>query len=143
MPKSAALDRFIASARLQVGTPFVHQGRVPGVGLDCVGLTVHAASRAGFALVDQTGYGRSPANGMLEMALDYQDSLERVYGELEPGDILLMRFHREPQHLAIYTERDTIIHGYEGVTIVCEHRMSSDWVKRIVRVYRFKEQSDV
>ena len=48
-----------------------------------------------------------------------------------------MRFSGEPQHLAIFTG-ENIIHSYESVGKVCEHRMADVWAVRIVRVYRFK-----
>ena len=47
-----------------------------------------------------------------------------------------MRFAADPQHLAIYTG-ETIIHAYEAVGRCCEHRLSSMWKARIVRLYRF------
>ena len=37
--------RLIEVARGYVGTPFHHAGRLPGVGLDCIGVPVCAATR--------------------------------------------------------------------------------------------------
>ncbi len=129
-------DDIVAAARACIGTPFVHQGRIPGVALDCAGLVVAVAESVGVEYADHAGYGRNPANGLLESVLDVQPFLTRVF-DRKPGDVLLMRFAGEPQHLAIFTG-DNIIHSYESVGKVCEHRMADVWAVRIVRVYRFK-----
>lgn len=131
-------DEIIDAARLAIGTPFQHQGRSPWKALDCAGLIVHVAREVGIEYVDQAGYSRLPSGGMLEAALDRQPGLRQVpVSERKPGDVLLMRFKNEPQHLAIYAG-DTIIHSYAAVRQVCEHRLDDAWLARIVGVYRFK-----
>lgn len=128
----------IAAARSAIGTPFVHQGRVVGVGLDCAGLVVHVAHTLGAEYVDAAGYARHPSQGLLEGAINSQPCLERVaLAERQAGDILLMRFAGDPQHLAVCAG-DTIIHAYSNVGQVCEHRLADVWEARIVAVYRFR-----
>jgi len=129
----------VAAARECLGTPFAHQGRVVGVGLDCAGLAVHAVRAAGIDVLDFAGYGRTPNRGHLAAAMDAQPMLERVdsMADRAAGDILLMRFLGEPQHVGICTGAG-IIHAYEAVGMCCEHDLCSKWVKRIVRVYRVK-----
>ena len=129
-------DDILIAARSFLGTPFRHQGRIPGLALDCAGLVVSVAKEIGADYIDRPGYSRNPSGGLLESALDDQPCLERVT-DRQPGDVLLMRFSGEPQHLAICAG-DTIIHSYEAVGKVCEHRLASVWAARIVRVYRFK-----
>ena len=131
-------DDILAAARQCLGTPFRHQGRLVGTGLDCAGVAIHVAREIGAGVIDVFGYGRTPANGQLEQSLDSQPCLERVLSaDRQPGDVLLMRFTSEPQHLAIFAG-DTIIHAYESAGLCCEHRLSSMWAARIVRVYRFR-----
>lgn len=129
----------VTSARACLGTPFAHQGRVVGVGLDCAGLAVHAVRAAGVDVLDFSGYGRTPNKGRLAAALDAQPMLERVadIADRAAGDILLMRFLGEPQHVGICTGAG-IIHAYESVGACCEHDLCSKWAARIVRVYRVK-----
>lgn len=127
----------IAVARSQLNTPFKHQGRVPGLALDCAGLAAYVATELGMDFNEWPGYGRVPNNGLLQAVMDAQPCLE-VVSSKQPGDILMMRVGREPQHLAVYTGDDTIIHAYEAVGKVCEHRLDSVWAKRIIRIYRFK-----
>lgn len=131
------IDDILDAARQCLGTPFRHQGRLIGFGIDCAGVAVHVARQIGVGHIDVSGYGRTPSNGQLELSLDSQPCLERVaLGDRQAGDLLLMRFASDPQHLAICAG-DTIIHAYESVGRCCEHRLSSLWAARIVRVYRF------
>ncbi len=127
----------IAVARSQLGTPFKHQGRVPGLALDCAGLAAYVATELGVDFNEWPGYGRVPCNGLLQAVMDAQPCLE-VVSSKQPGDILMMRVGREPQHLAVYTGDNTIIHAYEAVGKVCEHRLDHIWNKRIIRIYRFR-----
>ncbi len=127
----------IAAARECLDTPFAHQGRILNRALDCAGVAVHAARAAGLQPEEPAAYGRLPNQAMLETWLDRQPFLARAGQPLQPGDLLLMRFTGEPQHLALYTGT-TIIHAYEAVGRVVEHRLDDKWRRRIVRAYRFK-----
>lgn len=130
----------VAAARECVGTPFVHQGRINGRALDCAGVVVHVAARLGADYLDVAGYSRQPHGGTLESVLDSQPCLQRVaINDIEPGDVLVMRFGRVPQHLGIWTG-DTLIHAYETVGACVEHRMDDKWRARIVRAYRITER---
>lgn len=133
-------DDIIAIARSAIGTPFVHQGRVAGKGLDCVGLPMYVADRLGVEYVDVIGYPRRPEGGKLEATFDEHVAsgiLVRVKpSEMQAGDFLMMRFNKDPQHIAIYTG-ENIIHSYLQAGKVCEHRLDDVWLSRIVRVYRF------
>ena len=132
-------DAILDAARALIGTPFRHQGRIPHLALDCAGLVVAVAQAVGAEYADQTGYSRSPSGRLLENALDGQPGLVRVaqLAARQPGDVLLMRFAGDPQHLAIDAGA-TIIHAYEAVGEVVEHDMTDAWLRRIARVYRFR-----
>lgn len=127
-------EQIVAEARTWLKTPFRHQGRVRGVGVDCAGVVVGVAHALGLSTFDHTGYGREPHGGMLKRLLDAH--LDRVTGEPQPGDVLLMRFEREPQHLAIVSDLG-IIHAYERVGRCVEHGLDEVWRRRIVRAYSF------
>ncbi len=129
-------EAIIAAARACIGTPFKHLGRVPGKALDCAGMAKASAEGAGYAVVDMDSYGRTPANGLLEEKLDAQTCLKRVFRLPQAGDLLLMRFSGDPQHLAICAG-DTIIHAWQTVGKVAEHRFTDEWKSRVVRVYEF------
>lgn len=140
--------KILSAARAEIGTPFRHQGRTPGKALDCAGLVCHVADVIGVEYSDQQGYGRRPSNGLLESALDAQASLDRVeISDMKPGDVLLMKFSGDPQHLAIYAgwsdvyEDDGIIHAWLQAKKVSENRLTDELRGQIVRVYRFKVES--
>lgn len=129
-------NKIIASARECIGTPFRHQGRAPGQGLDCAGLVVVSLKAAGIQVEDVEGYGRNPQGGALESAIERQACVKKIpLKEAKHGDVLLMRFDGEPQHLAILAG-DTIIHAYAHARKVCEHIYSAEWKGRTVAAYR-------
>jgi cell wall-associated NlpC family hydrolase len=128
-------DDIIAAARAEVGTPFVHQGRLPGKALDCAGLAATVA-RHWYEVEEPRAYGRSPHLGLLQQWVEAQAFIER--GPVEAGALLLMRFGAEPQHLAICAG-DTVIHSYSRVGKVVEHNFSAVWRARVVQSYRFKD----
>lgn len=132
-------DKLIASARACIGTRFQHQGRIPGMALDCAGLIIFVAADNGAEYRDVQGYSRTPSHQQLKGALDDQPCLIPV-DVRQPGDVLLMRFTGDPQHLALFAGQ-TIIHSYEGAGQVCEHDLDAAWAARIVRAYRFKDLS--
>ena len=134
----------IGVARSVIGTPFLHQGRSLR-GMDCVGLLIHVAEQFGAPYIDVAGYGRRPTAETLEQAFDANvesGNLIRVaLGSQQIGDFLMMRFTRHPQHLAIFAG-ENIIHSYEAVGKVCEHRLDALWASRVVRVYRLAGMSN-
>ena len=131
-------DDIVSAARACIDTPFMHQGRIPELALDCAGLIIAVAKAVGAEYVDVAGYSRFPSGGILESCLCSQPSLDIITGaDKQAGDVLLIRFAGDPQHLAIFTG-DTIIHSYASVGKVCEHVMDAAWEKRIVCAYRFK-----
>lgn len=127
----------LTAARACLNTPFVHQGRINGLALDCAGLIIHVAKTLGLPYEDHAGYARLPGNGLLEAALDQQPGLSRVF-DLQAGDVILMKFGGDPQHLGI-CGGENIIHAYQPVGKVCEHTLTDAWRRRIVRIYRFNE----
>lgn len=133
------VDAFIAAAESYIGTPFKHQGRLPGLHLDCAGTMVCAARAAGLPVADRIDYGRRAQGAELEKELDAQSFLDRVpVGELLAGDLLVMQFTGAPQHLGVF-DGQFIIHAYQPAGKVCRHTLTDEWRKRIIRVYRIKE----
>lgn len=129
-------ERIVAYARECVETPFRHQARLPGIAIDCAGVICHVMDRLGLPYQEMQGYPRQPYAGMLEQVLDSQPHLVRIAREeMMPGDVLLMRFKGDPQHLAILSD-GMIIHAYADAGKCCEHDFTGPWPGRVVRVYR-------
>lgn len=133
----------ITEARRWLDTPFHHQGRVKGVGCDCIGLvlgvagTLEMKSRRGGLLkaCDEKAYGRLPDGEKLQSLLA-QHLHEIPTTAVEPGDVLLFRFDHNPQHVGLVSDRG-IIHCYMQARRVVEHRLDEVWQARVVAAYRF------
>lgn len=124
-------------------TPFHHQGRVPGRGLDCAGLFIHVCRELGLAHQDATGYPRDPYDGQLEAQLDAQPCLRRIdVKEAHAGDLLCMRIRRAPQHIGFHAGfidgQPYIIHASEEHGGVVHHRLDDLWNARVLRAYRLE-----
>jgi len=124
----------VTTAREYLGVRWHHQGR-NHAGVDCIGLVVIVAKRLGLIDFDVHGYGRIPDGNRLRSELGRL--MVPVY-ESAPGDVILMRFADEPQHVAIATDKG-IIHSYAQIRKVVEHCVDGIWERRIVASYRFKE----
>lgn len=148
-PKPALAERIVCAARELLGVPFLHQGRDPAIGLDCVGVAIAAARACGVQVIDRLGYGRTPIgdevgsgpSGGLLGAIDEQPVLRRVRRTPRAGDVLVLRFARLPQHVAICAG-ETMIHGWESVGRCVEHPLDAIWRRRVVAVAEFVEADD-
>lgn len=134
--------QIIACARTYLGTPYQHQGRLKGTGIDCVGLIVGIARECGFFIADRTGYPRLPYRGLIETAA--AESMDRILMP-EPGCVALVRFRKYPQHAAILTDDDTVIHAYDpiqthhGRGVCVEHGIDERWRERVHSFWRFRD----
>ncbi len=132
-------EQIVAAARACVGTPFRHQGRTPGKGLDCAGLLIVASRAAGVDPVDVLGYPRRP-DGNLKAALDRQPGLKRVNGPPKAGDFILFHYEDDAHegHLGVCAGTN-LIHAWAHARKVAEHAFTPEWQRRIAAVYRFNE----
>jgi NlpC/P60 family putative phage cell wall peptidase len=127
------MKTMLAAARGCLGTPFHHQGRVPGVGLDCIGLVIVALRAAGVEVRDRTDYGRRPDGKSLIAALEEHGARRKE--NIEAGDILVFRYDRQPQHVALATGSDTMIHSFAPAGAVVETMIGAYWRRRLVGGY--------
>lgn len=124
----------VSAARSCIGTPFHHQGRAPGAGLDCIGLIVVALRAAGYKVQDRTDYGHRPDGRSLIEALEAHGA--RAVTDIQAGDILLFRYDRQPQHAALAAGPDGMIHSFAPAGAVVETSIGAYWRRRLVGVYR-------
>ena len=127
--------RLAQAARACLGTAFHHQGRVAGVGVDCIGLVVVALRSIGFEVRDRLDYGMRPDGHALVEALIAHGGV-RVDAAQE-GDILLFRYDGQPQHVAIALDGGRLIHSFAPAGGVVETGLGAYWKRRLVGVYRF------
>lgn len=84
-------DKIAAEAVALQGTPFMHQGRNPAVGLDCVGLVHAACAAAGAAVDDFRAYPPCPSPAVLLRELRVRF---REVGRPSVGDVVVLRDSR-------------------------------------------------
>jgi NlpC/P60 family putative phage cell wall peptidase len=135
LPIPTARTEIVALARECLGTPFRHQGRLPGVGMDCVGIVIYVWNAIGLPAYEKADYGRNPNPS--RMGSEIGKMLKRIsIHQAGPGDIVYMAWGKFPQHLAILTEIG-IIHSYQTAGKVVEHPLDAFWRARIHSAYRF------
>lgn len=146
---SVTREQIVQCAREYLGAKFVHQGRMKGVGVDCVGLVLCVAWE--LALVDRTGqairptdytdYSAQPA-GTFVNDVCIKRLLRKSPAEIKPGDVVSMRVPVEPVHVGIISSREKVlylIHAYNSGPDpkVIEHRLDDRWRRRIVGAFAF------
>lgn len=152
-------DDVVRVARSFLGTPFHHQGRIPGRALDCIGLITCIARELGIPHYDDIRYAKRPQPGRLDEGLAASlcvklDDLDQA----DHGDILTFwcTGSKLPQHVGVLaTDRGrwTMIHtmnrGMRRVFknrritgLVIEHTMNDFWKDRIVGLWRYQGVGD-
>ena len=134
---TATRAQIVTEARSYIGTPYHHQGRLKGIGVDCAGVVVGINKTFGLTSHDVKGYSQQPHHGLLQQSLCDAGFTKMRLDQLETGDCMLMRFGSEPQHLAVYTGEGTMVHSYSKVGKVVEHNLNDVWKQRITAVYQF------
>ena len=96
---------WLATVISYVGTPYHHQGRAPGVGMDCPAPIVCAAWATGIkpASFDVRGYSREPDGTLERLCREHMEPIELA--NALPGDVILGAFGDGPaQHLGVLTD---------------------------------------
>jgi cell wall-associated NlpC family hydrolase len=126
-------QRVIEIARTYLRTPYHPEGRLKGVGVDCLTLLVNTYEEA--KLIDQVKVPHYPPDFMqhrseekyLNGLLDYSKEVEAP----QPGDIALWKFGRCFSHAAIVIEWPKIIHAQVKVGVVEDNVENAKWLKFI------------
>lgn len=126
-------DQVVSQAQTWLGTPWHHQGRLKGVGVDCIGLLIGVGKELGIPLQDYQEYGRFPDGQHLANELARQTIKKN--SQPTPGDIMLFRVYKMPQHIAICTPTG-LIHAHQGVMKVVETSMPKYWDTHILGVFQ-------
>lgn len=114
-------DKIVAAARGWLNTPFHHQGRVKGVGVDCLQLLVAVYQEAGLlpADVDPGNYARDwHMHHDEERYLFGVGQYAKPTETPRPGDVALFKFGRCVSHAAIVIDWPMVIHAYFGQGVV-------------------------
>lgn len=134
----------VQEARALLRTPYHHQGRLPGVGLDCAGVPICVARALGLVApdFDITGYARQPDG--VSLIANCERWMTRVsQAEMQPGDVLVTATENAPNHFGVLAD---YVHGglsviealgrHDGKGRVIEQRLDENALKRFVAAYR-------
>lgn len=131
-----------------LNTPYHHQARVKGVGVDCAQLVAGVAEECGLIPAGTVIQNYSPEwhlhnheEKLVEM-LELFKCPEKT-GALEPGDILAFKFGRVCSHLGIYLNGGLFIHARIDQGKVVINSLSGDWLKRHVRTFTFPKGQNI
>lgn len=142
----AVSARVVQAARGWIGTPYLHQASVKGVGCDCLGLlrgvwreVVGAEPEAVPAYT--ADWAEPQANELLAAAATRHMRPAPV--ELMPGQVLLFRMRDGAiaKHIGIVSKADPgacFIHSYTGHGVI-ESPLSQPWRRRIAARFQISE----
>jgi len=121
---SPVADAVVAAVRACVGTRFRPQGRVPGLGLDCVGVALVAAAAAGINVPKLPAYS---------LAGDHECMLDALLAGMctavpvgSPGDLMVFAPAPMRRHLAVVTGSG-LVHAHAGLMRVVEAPADPGW----------------
>ena len=117
----------IAEAMTWLKTPYHHQARVKGAGVDCGQLVAACFEAAG--VIDPVTIPGYSSDWNLhrgeELYLDQVQALCREVSAPGPGDIALYRFGRAWSHGSIVVEWPCVIHAYFGLGVLLDDALAN------------------
>lgn len=111
---NARRDAVVAEAMTWLGTPYHHQGRIKGAGVDCGMLLSEVYAACGE--ITQVDAGNYACDWHLhrseEKYLEHVLAAAREIATPGPGDVVVFRFGRTFSHGAICLGENKLIHAY-------------------------------
>lgn len=131
----------VTAARGWMDTPYRHQARAKGLGVDCIGLVIGVARELSLVApdFDVNGYRRRP-DGTTLMRLSLQHMVAVEYEAMQAGDVVVVAFDTDPQHFGILADYRhgglSMIHAASGHGRVIETRLMFSRALRFVAAFR-------
>jgi len=103
-------------AERYIGTPYRHQGRTPGLGLDCAGVLTCSLIAAGVSVNDCRTYARVPPRNLLRDMVERHGLIKKDRAPMA-GDVCLywMRHKRLVIHCGIVASNgEELVHVEDG-----------------------------
>lgn len=135
-------ERFVKAALECLGTPFAHQGRCLGAGLDCGGPVVHACKELGLFVHDPKGYG--PWGDGVSLRANLHETFTPVdVDDRQAGDVLLFFWSSPgiPQHVGIESTGvgNGLLHTSATIGQVIDEAWNTNWQRRLLERMRHPE----
>ena len=128
-------ERFTKAAHSFLGTPYHHEARLKGGGIDCATLLAEAAAEA--RIIPRIDLPHYPAQWMHHR---HRERLVEIVSEWGTevfrtpivGDIVLWKFYNLFCHASIVTAWPNIIHSYVQAGKVVEEQVDhADWLRLV------------
>ena len=134
MPRA---EELASAARSLVGTRWVHQGRIPGLALDCAGLLIASARAIGLKPIDRITY-TLPADPGVFLEVLAQNADRDELPQHGVGRVIAFRLGRgEPQHFGIRVDADHFVHGFDKRRAVVIEPIAR-WLERFHSTWRVR-----
>jgi NlpC/P60 family putative phage cell wall peptidase len=137
-------ENIVAETRSWIGTPYMHQASLKGVGCDCLGL-VRGVWRAVIGDEPERAPPYAPdwaeATGGESLATAAARHLAPISATgFAPGDVLLFRWRANfpAKHAAIVTAPDKMVHAHDGAAVT-EVVIAPWWRRRLAYAFEFPE----
>jgi NlpC/P60 family putative phage cell wall peptidase len=135
-------EQIVTIARSWIGTPYIHQASLKGVGCDCLGLLrgiwreLHGTEPE---LPPPYSADWAEASGrevMAEAAARHMHAID--VADFSAGDVILFRWRAglPAKHCAIATSGGTMVHAHDGAA-VAEVAIGRWWRRHLVFAFRF------
>ena len=126
------LDAVAEAALSYVGTKFHHQARLPGVGMDCVGVVALSGAAGGAEVRDFTAYGRNPnPRELMRRVRENFDEIELADARCGDVPVFWMKAPDVPQHLGVFAPHPN---GHRGIVHAHDDLDGRRGTKRVVLV---------
>ena len=144
------IDNLFIEARSWLGTPYHHQAKVKGIGVDCCNFILAIAENCG--LVDCIQLEPYNLQWHLHSREEKMLHLLEKYGctsidvdlkepwDWAPGSILCLRYGRACSHLALVLPGLNIIHAAIDFGKVVEQPISQQIIDRAGSLYKYPEK---
>jgi NlpC/P60 family putative phage cell wall peptidase len=135
-------ERVVEIARTWIGTPYIHQASLIGVGCDCLGLLrgvwreLLGAEPCLLPIYSADWAEASGLETLAEAGREYLIEIPLV--EFSSGDVILFRWRDNlpAKHCAIAVSKQHMIHAHDGAT-VAEVTIGPWWRRHIAYAFRF------
>jgi hypothetical protein len=135
---------FVAAARSLIGTTYHAKARLPGVGIDCIGVPIVAAWLSGAKprTFDIQGYKMLPDGSLLPLCDEFMVRVNER--DMRPSDVIVCTWGATPHHVGVLGDYRhggfSIIHAenYRCKRVV-EHRLWGGGAMKLIAAYRLPE----
>lgn len=139
-------DKVIAEAKTWLNTPYHHNAKVKGAGVDCGQFIIGVYQNCGLLPELDLGayacdwYLHRDEDKYLENVKIYFDEITR--DDLKPGDLILFKYGRTCSHSGIYIGGGRFIHSYVDMGVIYSNLSDGEFQKRYHSSWRLKQWAD-